>query len=154
MIARNLSEHFIAGLQIPNVSAYLFDSPGNVGSQNLVARLSKPADPGVSGASEESFAVGAIDGRRNNPDENFAVRGSGLWNLLDTDNIRRAILGTNNRPHSLTRIHWSIRSYFKPSFVPAESISIDWRMRRSRVSDRFAVWIQTTKSRRFLAESD
>ena len=43
--------------------------------------------------------------------------------------------------------------YFNPSCLPAESSAIDSRIRRSRVSGRLAVWIQTTKSRRFLAES-
>ena len=38
--------------------------------------------------------------------------------------------------------------YFRPSFLPAASSATDSRMRRSRVSGRFAMWIQTTKLRR------
>ena len=40
------------------------------------------------------------------------------------------------------------RAYFRPSFLPAASSAIDSRMRRARVSGRFAMWIQTTKLRR------
>jgi hypothetical protein len=40
------------------------------------------------------------------------------------------------------------RAYFRPSFLPGASSAVDSRMRRSRVSGRFAMWIQTTKLRR------
>lgn len=80
-----------------------------------------------------------------------------------TDRIRREIFTfsynfrrSERRLRTRTdRCVWSTTSaclYFRPSFLPAERSSVDSWIRRSRVSGRLAVWIQTTKSRRFRAE--
>jgi hypothetical protein len=105
MITRNLSEDFIARQQILDMNAHLLNPSGDVGPQNPVTGLSESAQPSVCGSSDYSFTVGSIDRCRNNPDKNLVIRGSGFWHHLETNNIRRTIIGANHRSHRLMSIH-------------------------------------------------
>jgi hypothetical protein len=82
--------------------ANLLYASGYVGAQNLVARLSKSADPNVHWPAGQPLPVRSIDGCRDNPDQDFVGRANRLRHLLKPYDIRRAILGTNDSFHGLT----------------------------------------------------
>jgi len=99
VVARDLSENFIARPEITNMPADLLDSPGDVRAENPVTWPSKATDPSVQWAPAYSFAIGSIDGSRENPDEDLSIGRSGLGHLFDPNNVREAVFGANNGAH-------------------------------------------------------
>lgn len=107
MVTGNLSENVVARAQRADLAADLLNSPRYFGAEDPLARLPKSTDPNVSQFSGHCFSIGSIDRRGDHPDQHLAIGWRGLGDLLDTNYIRRTLLGANNGLHR-PRIVWII----------------------------------------------
>src|SRR5262249_16632986 len=79
------------------VFADLLDTPGNVRAQNVA----QPTGAGVQGFPHQPLPVRSIDRDGINLDQEFIIRGSGCLDVIQSEVLRRSIVGADNCFHRL-----------------------------------------------------